>query len=294
MSIFFISLKKKIARVIIFSLPGVCFLPASSGAQEVIVTRLVDNRNEAYSLDLLNLALSYSSQTYRIEQFEERKTQAREIDAIKNGKMDVVWLGTSKTLENELLPIRIPLFKGMLGHRVLMIRGGEQSKFNNIRTLQDMQRVTLGQGKTWTDTEILQAAGMTLLTTMKYPNLFYMLEGGRFDAFPRGVHEPWEELTRHTELNLVVEKRLMLVYRYPLFFFVSRQNTKLARDIERGLIAAYDEGRFDEFFLSSPFIQDVITKANMKQRLVFNIPNPTLSEASRSISDRYWLDIERL
>lgn len=45
-----------------------------------------------------------------------------------------------------------------------------------------------------------------------------MLDGGRFAAYPRGVHEPWSEIAGRPELELAVEKKLMLAYKMPMYF----------------------------------------------------------------------------
>lgn len=259
-----------------------------------IVTQNSDDKKDAYPVGLLKLALSYSDTRYNIDDLDEVITQSRQIEELKSGNLDVTWLGTSETLEDELRPIRIPIFKGFLGHRIFIIRKGEQTSFNRVRTLEDLKKIRLGQGKTWTDTTILKAAGLNLVTSLKFDGLFYMLEGGRFDAFPRGVHEPWSEVVSRRELDLTIEENLMVVYKYPLFFFVRKDNVKLGNTIEDGLRKAAEDGRFDEFFFNSPVIKTVLDNANMQKRRTFHIDNPTLTRATRAIPDKYWLDLSQL
>lgn len=253
-------------------LASVFSLPAS--AQETIIHNYISNDNEGYSLGLLKIALSYYGKRYKLESTSENYSQGKQIEELKHGNLSVLWAGTSTELEDDLRPIRIPLFKGLLGSRVFIIRRDKQHLFNNIRTLEDLKRIRLGQGTTWADTAILKSADLNVVTTQKYPGLFYMLEGERFDAFPRGVHEPWSEIREHKELNLTVETGLMVVYRMPLYFFVSKENKKFARDLEQGLEKAIADGSFDDFFNSNRLVTDVLKNANMDQRRIFYIDNP--------------------
>ena len=188
-----------------------------------------------------------------------------------------MWGGTTRELEERLHPIRYPLFKGLLGHRIFVIRQGDQHLFDQIETLEQLRQIKLGQGRVWSDTQILEAAGMRVVKTNAYENLFPMLEGGRFDAFPRGASEPWVELVQWENLNLTVEKKLAIVYPMPAYFFVSKDNITLARDIEIGFEKAIKDGSFDKIFFADTEIQKVLSLANLANRRLFRINNPFLS-----------------
>ena len=96
-----------------------------------------------------------------------------------------------------LLPIRIPIQKGILGWRVGLIRKGDQGRFAGVDTLEDLKRVRLAQGQEWPDTLILRANGIDVITAPRYEGLFKMLVSKRFDYFPRSVNEIWDELESH-------------------------------------------------------------------------------------------------
>ena len=118
-----------------------------------------------------------------------------------------------------------------------------------------------------------------------------MLDGGRFDAFSRGVHEPFGELANHPNLkDLTVEKNLMLVYRMPFYLFVGKDNKALAKDLENGLNAAIADGSFNEVFFADPSVQDVLAKANMKNRRAFYLDNPTLHKDTPLDRAELWFD----
>src|SRR5690606_21583774 len=128
----------------------------------------------------------------------------------------------------------------------------------------------------------------------KYPSLFYMVDGGRFDAFPRGVQEPWGEIAQRPELELTVEKRLMLVYRMPFYLFVGKDDRQLAADLERGLRLAIADGSFAEIFRNDPTVKSVLEQANLQNRLVFELKNPTLPKETPLDDEDLWLDVRDL
>ncbi len=278
-----------------FSLAFTCLLPVHylSAEIEVRTNFVPQGAKEQLPLDLLKLAISYDTQnSYRFSQHHENVNQERLRQMVNEGSISVMWVGTRPDLENEFIPIRVPLFKGLLGHRIFIIRQGEQAKFSQVQNFQDLLNLVAGQGRYWGDTPILESAGIPVVKPVKYPNLFYMLDGERFDYFPRAVHEPWSEVSTRPELNLAIETDLMLVYPMPLYFFTSRNNPDLARIIETGLLSAIDDGRFDDVFLNNEAIKDAIERTNIGSRRVFRIPNPSLSAETPLNNAKLWFNIE--
>lgn len=266
------------------------------GAQAMAekVTLIADtNAKSAYPIGLLKLALSQSGKRYDFDYLPDVPTGKRQAEMVKQGSLSVFWTSTSKELEAEYRSIRIPIYKGLLGHRIFLIRKEDQPKFAEVRTLADLKHLVAGQGQFWSDTEILRNAGLTVATTSKDDGLFYMLDGGRFDYMPRGVPEPWDEIKAHPDLNLAVERELMLVYPSPAYFFVSQDNPKLAEDLERGLNAAIAAGDFDRYFYSNPMIQNVLRDANLNGRRAIQISNPNLPQDTPLSRKELWFSPEQ-
>jgi hypothetical protein len=275
-----------------------CFTVKANPASATPITvkvQCVINDNDKYVYEMLQLALSYSKDKYTTAvDCATEKTLARTISEVESGVTDIMWTATDKEKENILLPIRIPLYKGLFGYRVLLINKDNLSKFNHIETIDDLKKLTLGQGSSWADTKILEANGFNVVKTMKYQSLIYMLDGGRFDAFPRGVHEPWEELNTYSKLNLAVEPNIMLVYRMPFYLFVNKNNTSLATDIDRGFNVAIADGSFDKHFYSNHSVRAAISYANMSHRKVFELKNPNLPDETPINRPELWLDPSKL
>lgn len=254
--------------------------------------RMVQGNNgiETYAKGLLKLALSKVPGKYEWQEAVPNASEERMVQMLIDNELDVVWYASTKNLEERLLPIRIPMYRGLLGYRVLMIRKGTQNKFDNIKTLEDLRKVSLGQGRFWADTQVLEANKLNVVKVLKYEGLFHMLDGGRFDAYPRGVHEPWAEMQRYPDLALDVEKNLLISYTNPFYFFVSKNNPELAKNIERGLRIAIEDGSFNEYFMNDPTVKDVITKANLKNRTLIRLENPGLPEKTPVEDKSLWFD----
>jgi hypothetical protein len=267
---------------------------AQSSKRIVIMPAFTDIDN--YSVRMLKLSLARASTKYEIveDSASGQRTQGRYIEDLRAGRIDVMWAASDASIEAQVPPVRIPLLKGLLGHRIFLIHKNSQHKFDAINTLDDLKKIKFGQGATWADTNILESNGLTVVKTQKYENLFHMLDGGRFDAFPRGVQEPWGEVNKIPGLELAIEKRLMLVYKMPFYIFVAPDNPSLARDIESGFNAMIADGTFDHEFLNDPSIKKVIELADLKNRKVFYLDNPALPKETPVNRPELWLDINNL
>jgi len=249
---------------------------------------------DAYAVGALRIALKYMPGNYQLEVANRDITQTRAIQDLETDNMDVMWLATNTEVEEQLLPIRFPLLKGLLGHRVFIINPNAQSRFAQVRTFEDIKALSFGQGQGWPDVEILRSNGLKVITTSKYNNLFYMVEGGRFDGFPRGVLEPWVELAAHPELGLTVDKYVVLVYKLPFYLFVRKDAVSLANAIKDGLDAALESGEFDEYFYNTKQIQDAINRSNLGERVAFELKNPSLHRKTPLDKPEYWLNLKEL
>ncbi|MCU4677108.1 transporter substrate-binding domain-containing protein [Catenovulum sp. 2E275] len=278
---------KKLLFVLFASLS----LPLTAATIELKVNN-ADSINNQYQLALLKEALKRDpNNTYTVKPSKIELNQGQMINYLNSGNLDIMWSGTNKEYEKILLPIRIPLFKGLLGHRLFIIKQGNQDKFNSVNSLSDLKQFKVGQGRQWADTQVLQAAGLDVVTALKYNSLFYMLDGERFDMFPRGVHEPFAEVEARPKLDLMVEKNLLLVYPLAAYFFVAKDNQQLAQVIESGLLKMIDDGSFDEFFYNHPLVSKSLEQAHLDTRTVIRIDNPNIPEKTPLDNKKLWFTI---
>nr|WP_324258729.1 diguanylate cyclase [Cellvibrio fontiphilus] len=246
-----------------------------------------------YMNGLLKLALSYSSTKYTFATTPEVYSRPRVMESVRSGSISVMWGGTSEEMERDFIPVRIDAYRGLMNHRLFFIRKGDQARFDNIHNLEDLKKVRMGQGRSWQDASILENAGFEVVKATKKTSLYHMLDGGRFDAFPRGANEVWTELNAFPELALTVEKRLVLIYPLPTYFFVSPKDPELAKDIENGLESAIDDGAFDKYFYGSPEVQEALERADLPNRRAIRIDNPYLPKATPLDRKELWLDLTR-
>lgn len=206
-----------------------------------------------YFYRLLDLALAKTVATdgdYEVVIYPEIINYERYLQGVKTGIMDVIWTNTDKSREIELLPIHIPILKDLNSYRIFFIRKEDQAIYDKIKTVDDLRALKAGQGTTWPDTTILRNNGFQVITAIRQDSLQKMLSSKRFDFYPRGLYEVWREQAANTDPNITIEKNLMIYYDSPIYFFVNKNNKKLADRIERGLSIAINDGSFDQLFLS--------------------------------------------
>lgn len=105
-----------------------------------------DKRYE-YMITLLKLILDHTTEAYGAYELQPNTmpmTPERMIRDVVDGKLDVIQFPISERANAELLPIRIPMRKGLLGWRILLIRNEDQEKFAQVKTLEDLKQFKAG------------------------------------------------------------------------------------------------------------------------------------------------------
>ncbi len=228
-----------------------------------------------YFPQLLRLALEKTRATdgpFEISHYKHPLSSLRQIAELKkSGAVNLMWDGTNREREAELLAVRISLLRELNDYRVFLIRAEDQGRFRAVRSLDDLRQMRAGAGVNWPSTEILRANGLPVATSITFENLFAMLRVKRFDYMPRGVYEAFYEQRTHASEGIVIEKTIFLHYHVPFYFFVSRDNPALADRIERGLNLALKDGSFDALFNSFPSFKSGLAEIKAKRRRVFEL-----------------------
>ncbi|WP_342119324.1 substrate-binding periplasmic protein [Pseudoduganella sp. OTU4001] len=232
-----------------------------------------NDKRAGYYHRLLRMALEQSGARFTLRANPMPMVGARVVQEMTGGQgINITWLPTSRELERLLIPVRVPLDKGILGWRVFLIRKDDQARFSAIRSLDQLRKLSAGLQRDWLDTEIMRANGMNVTTSPTYEGLFQMLAAGRFDYFPRGIGEIWREAELYKELGLVVEQRLALHYPFPNYFFVSPGEPQLAAALSRGLEVLERNGSMARLF--DEYNGDSIRRAQTDARRVFELKMP--------------------
>ena len=226
-----------------------------------------------YYVKLLELAMNKTGTPYTLRPFVFETSGSRVRQRIQDEQdINLTWALTSKEWEHDLAAVRIPLDKGILGWRLFLINKRDEEAFASVHTLQQLARYAAGQQRDWTDVTILRANGLKVVDTAIYESMFKMLSADRFQYFPRGVGEIWDEEERNAALGLEVEPTLALHYPVQTFFFVGRKNQRLHDLIERGLRVALRDGSFEKLF--EQYNGEALRKAKLESRRVFELKVP--------------------
>lgn len=253
--------------------------PAPAHAVETVIYPRPETTGDArtdYPVTLLRLALAKSGEKFELVPSKGVMLQGRALSELAAGKGSprVVWSMTSREREKALLPIRIPIYKGLIGWRIPLVRKQNADLFKNVSTLKDLQAFRAGQGHDWPDTAILRASGLQVSGVAGYQSLFSMLELGRIDYFPRSLAEIGAELKSHSSNDIAMDTHIAIHYDTAFYYFVNTQDTALANAIERGLEAAIADGSFDRLFYQHH--AELIKQATLDKRVVIELPNPLL------------------
>ncbi|MGH8806455.1 MAG: hypothetical protein ACREX0_01085 [Noviherbaspirillum sp.] len=250
-----------------------------------------------YDYDLLRLALEKTRAEfghYELRHSDVGMAQARAAEEIYAGTGTVNIFARSTSVEHEarMLPIRIPLDKGLISYRIFLIREEDQRRFSSIRTLDDLRELSVGSYTTWADTKILRDNGFSVVTGESYEGLFKMLIANRFDFFSRSVDEAYREYDERSEQlpTMKVEDAVLLHFPTTRYFFVQRSpaGEKLARRVEHGLNQMIKDGSFDILFRK--YKGPLIDRAHLKTRRMFRIPNPHLPPETPLARRELWYD----
>jgi hypothetical protein len=219
------------------------------------------------------------------------KRQANELKAA-SGKLTVMYLSTIPEFEKELIPIRIPVDKNLGGYCVFLIRKGEQERFDNVKTVDDLRKFSYGLGLGWIDVDILRANHFKVVTGSSYDGLFEMLANKRFDIFLRATVEVLDELEERKDKfpELTIEKHLILYYPLPMYFWFSKneEGKRLAARAEEGMRKMIEDGTYDKIF--DKYQKYKVEKLDLKNRRIFKIENPFLVPETPFNETKLWFD----
>lgn len=240
------------------------------GAQSTLIYR--------YSLELLHAALKQGGwrgevreRTHAPGEELHQGVWAREM-ALGTPDFGVCWFMTSADRERRLPAVRVPMYRGLFGWRLLVVAQGQQARFAGLRGAQDWRQVGLVQGPDWPDTEILRANGLRVSTPERYGTMLDWLRQGRVDAFPRAVVEAFVEAETHP--GLAVEAQWAFHYPTALYFFVNRRRPALLAALQKGMETLVLTARLQQMFEAR--FSPLLARADLGGRRVLRLRNPLL------------------
>ena len=258
---------------------------------KIVSGKSIDDKRNEYPHKILFAALNTTKDLYGDYKVEYTKavTRKRALILLKEGEfINVHSAPTQRIWEEDSIVIPIPIRKGILSYRLFLVKEKDLDKFSKISSVDEVKKFKAGLGTQWSITKLMNKLNFPIVTGMDYEGLFKMLSLGRFDYFPRGINEIFNEFEARHELypQMRVENTKALYLPIPTYFFVSPKNKQLAQRIEIGLKRILKSGRFDELFLQ--FHGQSIKRANLSKRDIFKVDNPLLSDVTPFQIKEYW------
>jgi len=223
--------------------------------------------------------------------FMTEKRQAFEL-CNATGRISVMYLDTTPRFERELIPIRIPVDKNLVGYRVFLIRKDTIANFDSVTSLDELRKFRYGLGLGWLDVGILESNGFKVVTGSSYDGLFEMLIARRFDIFLRAASEVAAEYDLHKSAMpaLQIEDHICLYYPLPMYFWFEKtaKGRRLAERAEKGMRQMIADGTYDRIF--TEYYDAEIERLDLKHRKIFTIANPFVGPETPFHDKRLWFD----
>lgn len=265
---------------------------ALSASWQITFPRPIETAStiDEYPLQVLALALDETGVNYQLKPSQNLLTKAKALSRLQdNREINIVWGMTNLQREKDLLPIRIPIFKGLSGWRLLLIRQDMAGRFEYIQELEHLVKLSPLQGRDWPDTKILQSNGFDVITDRSQRILLHMLDKAQGDFFPRSIIEVWEELAKsETQIPIQVQPTIGIRYPTAIYFFVNKKSVPLASLIERGLEKAIKNGKFEALFNEN--YRAYIEKAQIEKRTFYQLKNAFLPKETQLDRKELWFN----
>lgn len=257
-------------------------------AQEVIVINEIQGKSDRhkYSQELLIEVLDSTIASHGDYQIKilPHLSQPRTASMLRRreGYGDIVQGALRDDWEEHLIPIKIPIMKGTIGLRVLLIRQDKQPVFSAITSLEQLKQQFGAVTEYWSITKVFEYHKFNVVETNRQDSMFAMLEKQRFDYISRGINEVLMEYTKYQPKNpnLHIEDSLLINIPLPVYFFVNPNKSELAERITVGLNNVLNNGVLDKLF--TKHFKQQFEQLNLFNRKLFKLENPTLTSPYHS------------
>tara|TARA_R110001583_G_scaffold52393_4_gene162815 strand:+ start:146 stop:1048 length:903 start_codon:yes stop_codon:yes gene_type:complete len=235
-----------------------------------------DTRGD-YGTALFKLALDKTVESHGEYElvFLDKMNTGRSLKVLQNNQYSNFFAkqSVSKDRLKQFGYVDFPVDLGIVGYRVFFVSPDAVARLNQVETLEQLKKFTIGQGIGWLDEDILKHNGFQVVTGSNYESLFNMVSRNRFDLFSRGVNELLKEYRANLDINnLLYDNRIALYYPLPRFFFTHKSNKAAIERIQTGLIRAYQDGSLVELWLE--YYGESLDFINLNNRKIFKIENP--------------------
>lgn len=209
-------------------------------------------------------------------------------EMIKGEYINVYVSAATAEWDNNTIAIKIPIRRGLLNYRLLLIHEDDLDKFSQVKTLADLNELTAGLRTGWVTTDAFHNAGMQLQEVHNFEGLFPLLELHRFNYIPRAIYEIFDELEarKHFLKHVVIEPTLAIYLPSPTYVYVSSAEPRIAQRIEKGLRVMLENGELEQIL--NKYYEDDIQRGNLKARKIIKIDSTYPIEKSLLEDKTLW------
>lgn len=200
----------------------------------------------------------------------------RQISYFEANKVNVIWRMRSKERDQKYRRIDVPLTQRKIAQRLLLVNVNNQSKFNNVKNLQDFidSKSTGVFGENWYDVDVWRHNKLPYIELSgDMSKIYQMLHHGNrgFDYFSRSIIEIENELQAHP--YLAIERNLIFSFDTDMYFYIQKDNDALYQLLTNALKSAEKQGIIEDLLFE--FYGDLENKYGLAQRthIPLSIPN---------------------
>ena len=200
-------------------------------------------RQMAYFNELLTSAIRQAGHTPELVVTKAPQLRAKRM--LASGQLSLLWMIETPERNNNHIPIEVAITGGLVGKRILLIKKGQQARFDGIRDLAGFRDLGLvaAMGRDWADAVVWAANGLAVREhSGAWSAIFRMLPKDRaYDYFPRGVNEVLAEAAQYPELS--IERDLVFSYDQDFVFYLSKQGPNAGARYRAILTSALEQAR---------------------------------------------------
>lgn len=271
--------------LLFLSLCNLVYLPYACAADKFVINHSVSesDRRYQYTYELLDLIIQETNADFgdaSIEVTNLVMSRNRIFKSLQDGQtINVMAEASNEEWNTKLIPIPIPIRKGIQGFRVFIIKNENKNLLANIDSLEQLMRLRTGSGSQWSTRVAMKQAGFDVVESAQYDSLFNMLSKGRFITFGRGVNEAYQEveLFQKRYPELIVDEHIVLNIPLATYYYVSPTKPRLANRIKVGLLRMIENGKFDTLFYQ--WHCEYLMRSQLNKRKLFKISNPLVVES---------------
>lgn len=257
---------------------------------DAIYPRTDERPPDAYPFRMLKAALVASGWPHQLRLSDTPLPSMRALLELQWGSVNVMDTGASPGVAQGARVLPFPIDLGLSGYRLMLVHRERLGHLRAVRQIDDLRRLSFGQGPGWVDTGILRGAGLTV-NEAGFASVFRMLEAGRFDAFPLGADEAEFMLKRFQPLapSAVLLDDWCLHYRFARVVAVRLDEPALADALHEGLARLFADGRARALLAKDARIGRIIDGRRRLPARIFEIANPFWTDAFQQIPENLFL-----